>query len=153
MLCQWEQFGTSMGMYVNETFAMCVTPHIQGRPEDYYRETVNVAVAMNGQDFADVESDAFVTFVGTGSDKGILIFLLAILLLALLILACLACCAAAVNYKQVDERKGLQRNALSNVQTVMTRDGDGTVQRSTHDGHTIRSPSRGGPSRASKGTH
>lgn len=94
MLCQWEQFGTSMGMYVNETFAMCVTPHINGRPEDYYRETVNVVVGMNGQDFADVESDAYVTFIGTGSDRGILIFLLAILLLALLILACLACCSA-----------------------------------------------------------
>ena len=43
-----------MGMYVNETSVMCVTPHISGRPEDYYRETVNVIVAMNGQDFNDV---------------------------------------------------------------------------------------------------
>ena len=106
MLCGWEQFGTSMGMYVNDTHAMCVTPHIAGRPEDYYRETVNVVVAMNGQDFADVESDVYVTFIGTGSDRGLLIFLLAILLLALLILACLTCCAAVINYQRVDERKG-----------------------------------------------
>ena len=34
-----------------------------------------------------MESDAYVTFIGTGSDKGILIFLGAILLLALLILS------------------------------------------------------------------
>ena len=95
-----------MGMYVNDTHAMCVTPHISGHPEDYYRETVNVVVAMNGQDFADVESDAYVTFIGTGSDRGLLIFLLAILLLALLILACLTCCAAVINYQRVDERKG-----------------------------------------------
>ena len=94
-----------MGMYVNETSVMCVTPHINGRPEDYYRETVNVIVAMNGQDFNDVMSDAYVTFIGTGSDKGILIFLLAILLLALLILACITCCAAVLNYRAVDEKK------------------------------------------------
>ena len=96
-----------MGMYVNETFAMCVTPHLSGRPEDYYRETVNVAVAMNGQDFTDVESDAFVTFVGTGSDRGLLIFLLAILLLALLIISCLTAVGAAINYNNVENRRGL----------------------------------------------
>lgn len=116
-----------MGMYVNETFVMCVTPHISGHPEDYYRETVNVVVAMNGLDFNDVESDAYVTFVGTGSDKGILIFLLAILLLALLILACLTCCAAILNYRAVDDRKGMQKFLGPNVMTVATRDGDGTV--------------------------
>ena len=37
-----------MGMYINSTTVMCVTPHIQGRPEDYGRETVLVTVAMNG---------------------------------------------------------------------------------------------------------
>ena len=147
MLCGWEQFGTSMGMYINETHAMCVTPHISGRPEDYYRESVNVVVAMNGQDFVDVESDAYVTFIGTGSDRGILLFLLIILLLALLILACVVCCFSLIQYKSVDDRKGIQKFVGPNVMTVMTRDGDGTVQRSTHDGHTIRSPSRGGPSR------
>ena len=62
---------------------------------------------MNGQDFADVESDAYVTFVGTGSDRGLLIFLLAILLLALLILACIAFCAALMQTKSFDDRKGL----------------------------------------------
>ena len=36
ILCNFEdEFGTSMGMYINETTVMCVTPHIQGRPEDY----------------------------------------------------------------------------------------------------------------------
>lgn len=43
-----------------------------------------------------MESDAYVTFIGTGSDKGILIFLGAILLLALLILACLSLCMVAL---------------------------------------------------------
>ena len=78
-----------MGMYINETTIMCVTPHIQGHPEDYGREIVQVTVAMNGQDFNDIESDAYVTFVGTGSN-GHLKILILILLIALLILACCA---------------------------------------------------------------
>ena len=28
LLCNFEEFGTSMGMYINETTVMCVTPHI-----------------------------------------------------------------------------------------------------------------------------
>jgi len=31
-MCGFEDFGESMGMYINETTVMCVTPHIQGRP-------------------------------------------------------------------------------------------------------------------------
>lgn len=87
ILCNFDEFGNSMGMYINSTAVMCVTPHIQGHPEDYGRETVQLTVAMNGQDFNDIDSDAYVTFVGTGSNGGwkILIF---ILLLALLIAAC-----------------------------------------------------------------
>lgn len=92
ILCNFEDFGTSMGMYINETTVMCVTPHIQGRPEDYARETVQVTVAMNGQDFNDMQSDAYVTFVGTGTDSKMLKALLFILLLTLLILACVALC-------------------------------------------------------------
>jgi len=48
ILCNFDEFGTSMGMYINETAIMCVTPHVQGRPEDYGRELVQVTVAMNG---------------------------------------------------------------------------------------------------------
>jgi hypothetical protein len=48
IVCNFEDFGNSMGMYINETTLLCVTPHIKGRPEDYYRETVQVTIAMNG---------------------------------------------------------------------------------------------------------
>lgn len=81
-----------MGMYINETTVMCVTPHVQGRPEDYGRETVQVTVAMNGQDFSETNSDAYVTFVGTGGGAGIIKILMFILLLALLILAIIYLC-------------------------------------------------------------
>ena len=92
LLCNFEEFGTSMGMYINETTVMCVTPHIQGRPEDYGRETVQVTVAMNGQDFNEIGSDAYVTFVGTGGGGGALKLLIFILLLAMLILAIIYLC-------------------------------------------------------------
>jgi hypothetical protein len=87
ILCNFDEFGTSMGMYINETTVMCVTPHVQGHPEDYGRETVQVTIAMNGQDFNEVGSDAYVTFVGTGGGGGHLKILIFILLLAMLILA------------------------------------------------------------------
>merc|ERR1719361_1941978 len=93
ILCSFEDFGTSMGLYINEAAILCITPHIKGRPEDYCRETVQVTVAMNGQDFNEVQSDAYVTFVGTGEDSRLLFFLIALLILALI-----ACCSAMIGY-------------------------------------------------------
>lgn len=49
--CNFEEFGNSMGLYINSTFVMCVSPRISGHPDDYYREEVLVRVAINGQDF------------------------------------------------------------------------------------------------------
>jgi hypothetical protein len=54
ILCNFDEFGTSMGMFINETAVMCVSPHIQGRPEDYGHVAVQVTVAMNGQDFNEI---------------------------------------------------------------------------------------------------
>ena len=76
-----------MGMYVNETTIMCVSPRIPGTSDDYYRETVQVAVAMNGQDFNEMQSDAEVTFIGTGSNMKLWHLIIGICLLGLLILA------------------------------------------------------------------
>jgi len=47
---------------------------------------------MNGQDFNEVDSDAYVTFVGTGSDSSLLKILLFCLLLAILIIAIFFIC-------------------------------------------------------------
>lgn len=49
--CNFEEFGNSMGLYINSTYVMCVSPRISGHPDDYYREEVLVRVAINGQDF------------------------------------------------------------------------------------------------------
>merc|ERR1712048_1318096 len=73
-----------MGIYINETALLCVSPRIPGDPYDYSRETVKVSVAMNGQDFADADSNAHVTFVGTGAEHIIMRWAITILLIGLL---------------------------------------------------------------------
>jgi hypothetical protein len=75
-----------MGLYINDTYVMCVSPRISGHPSDYYREEVTVRVAINGQDFSSVESEAVITFVGTGMAKGFVNFIIATILIALLII-------------------------------------------------------------------
>lgn len=75
-----------MGMYINSTYVMCVSPRISGHPDDYYREEVTVRVAINGQDYQQVESEAIVTFVGTGQAKGFINFIIATILVAVLII-------------------------------------------------------------------
>ena len=51
---------------------------------------------MNGQDFNEIQSDAYVTFVGTGSDSKWVQALIFSLLLGLLILACFSLCWARI---------------------------------------------------------
>jgi hypothetical protein len=85
--CSFEKFGTSLGTFVNDTTVLCMSPHFSGTPDDYYMEQVPVAVAMNGQDFDEIESQATVMFVGTGSNNAIWHFLIGALLISLLILA------------------------------------------------------------------
>lgn len=97
--CNFEDFGDSVGLYINSTFVMCVSPRISGHPDDYYREEVTVRIAINGQDFNNVESEAVVTFVGTGSAKSFIYFIIAAILIALLIIA-LAFLAIALVYNK-----------------------------------------------------
>lgn len=68
--CSFGSFGTSMGMYINSTHMLCLSPHINGYAEDYSRHTETLAIAFNGQDFNEDRSYASVTFVGTGSGMG-----------------------------------------------------------------------------------
>jgi uncharacterized membrane protein len=87
-----------MGMYVNSTTVLCLSPSMSDRPEDFATETVTVGVAMNGQDFNDETSNASVTFEGTGSSAVIWHFLMVILLLALMILGLMMVCIGIYNY-------------------------------------------------------
>jgi hypothetical protein len=91
-----------MGMYLNQTTMLCLSPHISGTSDDYSSETVTVAIAMNGQDFMEETSNARVTFVGTGTSTGFFHFLVAALLIALLLLALLTCIAAMLQMRSVN---------------------------------------------------
>lgn len=63
--CKFGRFGESAGVLMNETTVMCATPVNDESPDDVYRETINVAVAMNGVDFEESEYSPEFTFVGT----------------------------------------------------------------------------------------
>ena len=64
-----------------------MSPLFDGTPSDYHREEVTVAVAINGQDFNEIESRAQVVFVGTGSNNMFWHLIAGALLISLLILA------------------------------------------------------------------
>lgn len=51
IMCRFEHFGEAIGMYVNSTAILCLTPSSNYKPDDVYREEVQVTIAMNGQDF------------------------------------------------------------------------------------------------------
>jgi uncharacterized membrane protein YgcG len=98
-----------------------------------------------------VQSDAYVTFVGTGSDFSLIYFLILVLLIALLILALVACCTAFMRYFFL---KGERRSIQSHVVTLR-EDSGGSIQRGSLDSerYSLRGPSRGGSgSRASAGS-
>jgi hypothetical protein len=72
-------------------------------------EQVIVAVAMNGQDFNEIESQATVMFVGTGSNNAFWHFLIGALLISLLILAIAVVFLAYQDYlaSKNNSKKGL----------------------------------------------
>jgi len=74
-------------MYINDTTLLCVSPRVPGESDDYSTEKVKLTVAMNGQDFNEIESEAYVTFIGTGSNLGMFKALLTIILLGLFLVA------------------------------------------------------------------
>lgn len=63
--CKFGRFGEANAVYVNATTVKCTTPPADDSPDEIYRETVVLGVAMNGQDFLDDASTTEFTFVGT----------------------------------------------------------------------------------------
>jgi hypothetical protein len=86
-----------MGFYVNKTAIKCLTPSISEDPEDIWRETVKITVALNGQDFDEESSEADLTFVGSGSEYGFCPFIMGTLLIGLLLVAAVTYCSAWFN--------------------------------------------------------
>lgn len=88
IMCRFESFGDSVGMYVNATTILCVTPTNNLKPSDISSDQVQITVAMNGQDFDSSTSNAYITFVGTGSDMEIIRIILFCLFAGIIIVAC-----------------------------------------------------------------
>lgn len=96
--CVFGKFGSSLGMYINSTTVLCLSPTISDRPEDFATETVFVGIAMNGQDFETETSSAQVTFIGTGDSSALWHFLASLLLFSLMILGLVMLCIGLYNY-------------------------------------------------------
>lgn len=83
-----------MGTYVNKTAIKCVTPSITEDPENIWRETVKITVALNGQDFDEETSEVDFTFVGQGSLYGFWPYVIGTLLIGLLLISLIVFCSA-----------------------------------------------------------
>lgn len=79
-----------------------MTPSISDDPEDIWRETVKITVALNGQDFDDDTSDADLTFVGTGSEYGFWPYVMGTLLIGLLLVAAVVYLSAYFNNRDFE---------------------------------------------------
>jgi hypothetical protein len=92
-----------MGFYVNKTAIKCLTPSISEDPEDIWRETVKITVALNGQDFDEESSEADLTFVGSGSEYGFWPFIMGTLLIGLLLVAAVTYGSAWFNKRDFEQ--------------------------------------------------
>jgi hypothetical protein len=81
-------------MYINKTTIKCVTPSVSEDPEDVWRDTVKITVALNGQDFDEETSDVDFTFLGTASSLSFWPYVIGTLLIGLLLVAMIVYCSA-----------------------------------------------------------
>jgi len=63
--CKFGRFGEANAVYINSTTIKCTTPPADDPPDQIYRETVVLGVAMNGYDFLEDSSTTEFVFVGT----------------------------------------------------------------------------------------
>ena len=97
-----------MGTYVNKTTIKCVTPSVSDDPDSIWKETVQITVAMNGQDFDEDSSDVDFTFVGTGSTLVFWPYVIGTLLIGLLLIALIMFCSTLlqnVSFERVMAQK------------------------------------------------
>ena len=84
-----------------------------------------MAVAMNGQDYNDIKSYAEVTFVGTGTDTKIFMFIIGTLLIALLLLGLFSLCFALYQFVTLKRNKPSKHRPY----TINIRDTQGSGSR------------------------
>lgn len=129
IMCRFEHFGDSVGMYINSTTILCVSPSNGLKSDDVYREEVQVTVAMNGQDFDPDQSTAYVTFVGTGSDLKLLSIILFCLLAGALLVAVFFLISTCLTYFRTQDRPSSHGPHVR--KTFQMREGDNAEPRAT----------------------
>ena len=102
LTCKFGRFGTGIGTYLNKTTIKCDTPSVSDDPDDIWRETVKLTVALNGQDFDEENSDLDFTFIGTGSTLVFWPYVVGTLLIGLLIVALIVLCSALLSKVNMD---------------------------------------------------
>jgi len=55
--CSFGRFGETIAIYQNSTAIKCVTPSVPDSPEDIFQETITFAIAPNGVDFNEQDSE------------------------------------------------------------------------------------------------
>lgn len=98
MKCKFGRFGEATAIFLNSSCIKCTTPPYDDSPDTIYRETVPVAVALNGQDFAEESSNIEFTFLGTApyvSFAAILLTLAAIAFLGFAVAKLIEACYPA----------------------------------------------------------
>ena len=91
--CQFGRFGKTPGTLLNSTTVKCITPQLEEHPEELYRETIDLVVAQNGQNYNEFESETKYTFVGTKTESSFWPWIIALILIFLALIAIVFCLA------------------------------------------------------------
>lgn len=110
MKCKFGRFGETNAMFVNQTTVKCTTPATDEPADSIYRETVVVAVAMNGQDYLEDQSTAEFTFVGTAPYISFATILLTLLAIGFVGFAATLCTSDWYHLSQLDQETRRQQS-------------------------------------------
>ena len=80
IVCRFGKYGDVPALYVNKTIVKCLTPETGLRRKDLHEDTVEVDLALNGQDFFKAGKYSF-----KGSASGLWIVLMWLLMLILIV--------------------------------------------------------------------
>ena len=89
--CKFGRFGETTGVIANATHVKCTSPATDESPDSIYRETVTIAVAMNGQDFEEEDDSPEFTFIGTSPYVSFASILLTLGAVAFVLVAAVLC--------------------------------------------------------------
>lgn len=109
--CKFGRFGETSAVYINSTTIKCTTPPADDAPDSVYRETVQLSVAMNGQDFVEEDSNTEFTFNGTAPYISFATLVMTLLAIAFVGFAGTLCTSEGYTLSNLQESARLPRGA------------------------------------------